>query len=593
MTALQPDTRSCSPAARARRGVATGLDWIAVALFLFVLFIAATGGFSFAAGDVKVSAHGTENPALALVAALLVRRAVAPSEGFYESRVLAGILAALAALRRRMEASSRLSGRLVLALVVVYALAMSAATVRRHQSFHSNAYDLGIFDQVIWNTAYGDALMSSILGDRHYFSEHVSPILILLAPLYRLWADPILLLVLQTAALASGAIATYRIARHVLSSNPLATVFAFAYLAYQPLRQVNTFDFHPEALATPLLLFAFDALLHRRRATCSLLLALAILCKEDVAAGVCAFGVYTALFRRERLFGGAIAFVGLAAFVLDLWVIAPHFRGGEYGFFERYAYLGESPGDIGLTLLSRPGYVLSHVVTLEKLKYLFEVLGPFAFLSLLAPGELLLAGPALAESLLSGYEGQFSIGYHYTAALTPFVVVSAIHGLRNLLASEKLRRILRLRSRSDLLSIRAAALLVFLGCILVGKSPAALLQLYRTTPDEMAIHAVLGHVPAAASLSAQGVLVPHLAHRRSVYQFPELRDAEYVALAASRGIWPQSRDEYLNWVSALLKGGDYGVVVQEGAAVLMRKGHGRELNARALGTIEAAVHSTR
>src|SRR5688572_28472676 len=168
---------------------------------------------------------------------------------------------------RWARALARSSRGIVLAAslaVFLYFLLMSWITIRRHESFSSTAYDLGIVDQVVWNAAQGRNLESSIMG-HHFFGEHFSPILYLLVPLYEIAADVRVALVFQTFALALAAIAIFLLARRALGPLP-ALGFVVLYLAYSPARNVNLFDVHEVAFATPILLFACWFLETRRYA---------------------------------------------------------------------------------------------------------------------------------------------------------------------------------------------------------------------------------------------------------------------------------------------------------------------------------------
>ena len=77
------------------------------------------------------------------------------------------------------------------------------------------------------------------------------------APLWWLWPSPSLLLVVQAAAVAAGAPAAYLLARRHLGSDWAGLAFALAYLLYPPTQWLVVDDFHPVALATPLLLWGF------------------------------------------------------------------------------------------------------------------------------------------------------------------------------------------------------------------------------------------------------------------------------------------------------------------------------------------------
>jgi uncharacterized membrane protein len=104
-------------------------------------------------------------------------------------------------------------------LILVYIVTFSTLSVLKHDTFHSFTFDLGIMSQVLWNTAHGRLfelsldrpLDTELVGS--YLGNHVRPILLLLAPLYRLWPDPRLLLILQSVALGLGAVPLFWIVR--------------------------------------------------------------------------------------------------------------------------------------------------------------------------------------------------------------------------------------------------------------------------------------------------------------------------------------------------------------------------------------------
>lgn len=56
---------------------------------------------------------------------------------------------------------SKLMMGLVIVAMVLYILTFSTLTIRRHQAFESSYFDLGIFDQAVWNTHHGRILATS------------------------------------------------------------------------------------------------------------------------------------------------------------------------------------------------------------------------------------------------------------------------------------------------------------------------------------------------------------------------------------------------------------------------------------------------
>ena len=71
---------------------------------------------------------------------------------------------------------------------------------------------------------------------------------------------------MQAVAVALGAVPVFLLARKHLGSEWAGLGFALAYLLYPPTQWLVVDDFHPVALATPLLLAAFWFLDEDRRA---------------------------------------------------------------------------------------------------------------------------------------------------------------------------------------------------------------------------------------------------------------------------------------------------------------------------------------
>jgi hypothetical protein len=55
--------------------------------------------------------------------------------------------------------------------------------------------------------------------------------------------------------------------------------------------------------------------------------------------------------------------------------------------------------------------------------------------------------------------------------------------------------------------------------------------------------AVQQHIPPGVRVSAQDPFVPHLSHRSTIYQFPRVRNAEYIILDPAASSWPLTADD--------------------------------------------------
>src|SRR5262249_20547161 len=159
-------------------------------------------------------------------------------------------------------------------------------------------FDLGNLDQAVWNTLHGHPFRftnrgNDWLGPPTRLGIHIEPILLLLAPLYLIHAGPETLLVTQTLALALGGLPLFLLARRRLPELPLVgAAFVVAYLVAPQLLGEALWDFHPVALATPLLLAALLALDAQRYIWFAIAATLAALTKEDVALSLVPLGLW-------------------------------------------------------------------------------------------------------------------------------------------------------------------------------------------------------------------------------------------------------------------------------------------------------------
>ena len=155
---------------------------------------------------------------------------------------------------------------LVTVAVILFSAYFSALLIARQDAFMTNAEDFGITDQALWNTLHGHLLRQTICNivfDTNCvsptgiirFAIHFDPLLIPISLLYLIWADPKVLLVLQTLVVAIGAYPAFWLARLRLRSNLAAVVIAVLYLLYPAQQQALGFDFHAVTFTASLLLF--------------------------------------------------------------------------------------------------------------------------------------------------------------------------------------------------------------------------------------------------------------------------------------------------------------------------------------------------
>ncbi len=386
----------------------------------------------------------------------------------------------------------------------------------RHYTFQSYAYDLGIFMQHLWMTIHGHGLLYSSVSESTGLAWHFQPILFLLMPLYAVFPRAETLLVLQTVVLAAGAVPVYFLASSRMDAR-MGVAFSLAYLLFPALHGVNTFDFHPGALAIPSLLLTI-LFFERGQLRAGVALAiLSMMCEENVALTVAAIGLYyfvraagafTPVSRlRTSLRERAVSVpLGLALFaslwlVCALFIVISHFSlTGSYPYFARYT--------LGATFSLADNLV---VHATEKVRYVLDMFGPLLFLPGLAPGALLLALPGLAQNLLAVNVNQVAISCQYSNVVIPGLYASAVFGASTLVKGRGTQVASRL----------LCALVVFSSVVWSMSASPTPLAIGRPMPQSTEHHQVIRRaialIPADASVHAQNDLFPHICHREHAY----------------------------------------------------------------------------
>jgi uncharacterized membrane protein len=421
--------------------------------------------------------------------------------------------------------------------IAAFAVGFTALSIGRQRAFNTGRFDLGNMTQAVWATAHGHFLeVTNLAGEQtSRLGSHFDPILAALVPLWLAWPSPDMLVTVQAAAIALGALPVFWLARKHLDSEYAAVGFAFAYLLYPATQWLALNEFHPVAFACPLLLYAFWYLDEDRLILFALFAVLAIACKEEIGLVVAGFGLWYVISRRRWKEGAGILAAGVAASAVAVEVVVPHFSGSASAFYSRYNEVGGTPGGVLRTLFTHPLRVLGNAFSRDHLDYLGHLLVPLGFLFVLSPVLLLAVLPEAALNVLSSNPYQSSVHFHYTAGLIPPLVIASVLG-----AAALVRRRPRVKpALGPAVVVLAVLSNYWLGAVpvwaaLPGGSTFQRNATHVTAHDRITARAV-ALVPGDAVVSATNSLGAHLSARRRILSFPRIDDATWVAVDETNG----------------------------------------------------------
>jgi uncharacterized membrane protein len=489
---------------------------------------------------------------------------------------------------------------------------------RGQSAYLTNAEDMGIMDQALWNTLHGQILhqtVCNILSDTNCygpqglmrFAIHVEPILFPLSLLYLLWPDPKTLLVVQTLVVVSGAFPAFWLARLRLRNDLAAVAIALLYLLYPAQQAALVDDFHAVTFTAALLLFALYFLYMRRTWGLFLFAILAMACKEEIPLLVVCIGIWSIVFQRRWRSGLALTCLALCWAIVALIVVPRLYSPtGQAMLAARYSGLGSGPVDMLKNLLLHPITALKeNVFEPSRLFYLRALVMPAGLLPLLTPWVFVMTLPTLAVNLLSS-NNQMHSGlafYQYDAEIVPILIFATIESIVLFLmlsqrfftyvfAKESVRHTILVSSRksfpyNNLKRILLALLSIYLLTLVIhydmlqGPLPISKEYAWPTiTAHNTLAQTFIKAIPPTASVSAQSALVPHVSHRTDIYLFPygdgvtTPAYASYIFLDMTSDPYPYDDvSTYKSEVDKVLHSGVYDLMQQQDGYMLLKLSH--------------------
>ena len=463
----------------------------------------------------------------------------------------------------------------LLALVLFTSILYSVLSILRHWHFGSNAYDLGLQDQMAWHYSRFEAPASTSMLLQNGLGDHFSPILALCAPLYWLFPYAETLLVTQAVLFGVTLIPVFLFCKKRVGRNQ-AYCLAAAFIFFWGVQNTTGYDFHPDVFAVPLIAFAVYFIDVKNWLWACLSISTLVFVKEDLTLLVAAFGIYLGFHQKVRL-GFLFFLTGLFFFYLEVAVIIPHFNNVD-GTYNHWIYtdFGKGPGESLKAVLQNPLLIFDVFFSNgARVKTLFFLFAPFLFLSLFSP-QMILIVPLIAAKLLAAGPNYWGMAYHYSATLCPLLVMAAAEGLVYWRKKEFLKK----GFFKSLLP--APTYILMINLILIplispwrhGEHAAfwTLSQEGKTGSEVFAL------IPPSASVATQSSIAPHLSERKDIYALGMNVDWHTIQpdfFVANRDLscWPISYSEIDVCLNEKMKNGYKKIFEKDNWIVLQREGN--------------------
>jgi uncharacterized membrane protein len=320
---------------------------------------------------------------------------------------------------------------LLLALIVFAALQTFISTYR-FDTLQAKMLDLGNFEQILWKISHGNWYAYIYSLQAPAVSADGSLALYPLAYLFRFLGGPYVLFVVQALGTAVAAWGVYRAGLLHSLSTGLAGLAAILFLLAPGIVGASQFDFHPDFIALPFLVWAYVKYCEGRWGGYYLLAAAAAFSKDVALFGFVGFGLGMILFRKDWRRGAATLVGSLALLEIEVGWLFPKVLHAVsvQADAHLYGYLGKGFAGVLLGALERFPVLLAHLSSHPG--YIVLALLPFAGLSLIGGASLPAVVVVTILNLAAAFRSEQSFKAQYQVLLTAWLVLAFLEGITRL-----------------------------------------------------------------------------------------------------------------------------------------------------------------
>jgi len=473
----------------------------------------------------------------------------------------------------------------LLLLMLVFAGIYSSISIVNHYVFRTYALDLGLYTNALYDYIRFRANDSTVFKTvpEHLLADHFDLHLIILSPLSFIFGTYTLLIVQISAILWGG----YGVYKFISTKTPNAwlPVFAAAYFySFFGVLSAVSFDYHSNVTAACLVPWLFYYAEKQNIRYALIFIFFILIAKENMALWLVFVLLGLAWMHRKSTHSGRFflmaAFVSAILFLVITQAIMPAFSSeGKFPHF-KYAILGETMVDALKYIITQPHnafiYLFQNHTSNPDLNYIKIELHTLLFIAgmyilFAKPIWLFMLLPIFAQKLYHNDPTMWGLSSHYVIEFAPILSL----GIFSIIAQQQ--------------TIQYKNVLVALATIGGLASSVRIMDKTEVYTDKNRIrfykkehyvrhysvkevYQIIENIPQEAVVSVQSPFLPHLALRDKVYQFPIIKDAEYIIVSEEEAPWPLSQERFKEIIDSL-KISPNQTIIYDSKTVLVLKKH--------------------
>lgn len=404
-------------------------------------------------------------------------------------------------------------------------------------------------------------------------SDHFSLFPIIISPLYWITGSYTMLL-FQIIMILLGGVGIFRYFSEITSDTNFSLMAMINFFATWGIYSALAFDYHDNVIASMLVPWLFLYYYKEKKIMTLLVFILICISKENMALWAIFISLGLALsdysYPKKRTFALVLSLIACVYFISVITLIMPSIANANRPYLHfHYNALGENVSDAIQTVITKPMYTLSLLFQNHlpdqgyngiKTELHLMILFSGGLGLLFRPQYLLMLIPIYAQKLFNDDYIKWGLNSHYSIEFVPILTLAIFSAIGKIKYKKTLGIII--------------CLVTIIATYITLQSRKSLwydkklsrfytAEHFKTPYNPSTIYKLLKLIPDSVSVSASGALVPHLAFREYIYQFPDGENADYIAILLNGKTYPLSNVDFNNKMESLKKSGQFDVIADD------------------------------
>lgn len=459
----------------------------------------------------------------------------------------------------------------------------SLISLVNHYNFRTYALDLGAYTNALFDYIHFQWNDSSVFKEveDNLLADHFDLYLIIFSPLSLIFGTYTLLIV-QIVAVILGGVGVYTFFNIQKGKNQIALYASIYFYAFFGVFSSIAFDYHSNVVAAALIPWLFYFVAKRQILKSSILIIIVIVAKENISLWLTFILLGLTIEHRKDIFMrkylASVALFSLISFVVITSVIMPAISNNEIYPHFHYSFLGNNFSQAIFNLITHP---------IESIKVLFtnhnnSLHGDYVkaethiilftsglILLLKKPHYILMLVPIYFQKFFHDNPSMWSIGGQYNIEYAPIMAI----GIFEVITDFKNMKFRVIMSSIVLFFVTASTIRTMDNTIFfTDKSRIRFYQKshYQRDYDIKKVHQLLSKIPKNANVSAQSPFVPHLSLRENIYQFPIIKNADYIVYSKKEDCYPLLKEDFELKIFELEHSKDWEILFNNDVTILKK-----------------------